>query len=93
VPLLRALQGDAAPIPPRLVARAAGSIRRHPGRAEFLRARLELDGGALVARLLPNQASGAVTSFAEADALAIVPADRAHVSDGDRLEVIRLADI
>jgi molybdopterin molybdotransferase len=93
VPLLRALQGDSSPLPPRLTLRVAGSLRRQPGRAEFLRARLLSEGGELTARLLPNQASGAVTSFAEADALVVVPRDLDHVDDGDRMETIRLADI
>ncbi|MCC6557651.1 MAG: molybdopterin molybdotransferase MoeA [Polyangiaceae bacterium] len=96
VPLLRALQGDAAPLPPRLVAPFAGRpLRKKIGRAEFLRGRLEPieRGGALVARALPNQASGAVTSFAEADALILAPSDRDRVDEGDLLEVIRLADV
>ncbi|AUX41329.1 molybdenum cofactor biosynthesis protein MoaA [Sorangium cellulosum] len=93
VPLLRALQGDAAPLPPRIVVRAAGALRRQTGRAEFLRARLEASNGELVARIAANQASGAVTSFAEAEALVVVPADRDHIDEGDRLEAIRLAEI
>lgn len=93
VPLLRALQGDAAPLPARLVARVAGAIRREPGREEFRRARLEQGPQGLVARLLPNQDSGAVTSFAEAEALVVIPADREAIEDGEALEVLRLADI
>ncbi|HSN99937.1 MAG TPA: gephyrin-like molybdotransferase Glp, partial [Candidatus Nanopelagicales bacterium] len=92
LPLLRALQGDAAPLPPRLTVRVAGSLRRKPGRAEFLRACLDIHAGELVARILPNQASGAVTSFAEADALVLIPAERDRVDDGDRLQAIRLRD-
>ena len=93
VPLLRALQGDAAPLPARLVARVAGAVRREAGREEFRRARLEQGPEGLVARLLTNQDSGAVTSFAEADALVVIPADRERVDDGESLEVIRIADI
>ncbi|WP_437513316.1 molybdopterin molybdotransferase MoeA [Sorangium sp. So ce1099] len=93
VPLIRALQDDAAPLPPRVVVRAAGGLRRQTGRAEFLRARLEVSGGELVARIAPNQASGAVTSFADADALIVVPADQDRIDDGDRLQAIRLAEI
>ncbi|EYF02063.1 molybdopterin molybdotransferase MoeA [Chondromyces apiculatus] len=106
LPLLRALQGDAAALPPRLSVRVAGTptgtpagvLRRQPGRAEFLRARLDVDtsdgshAGELVARILPNQASGAVTSFAEADALVLVPAEHDRVDDGARLWAIRLTD-
>ena len=93
VPLLRALQGDAAPLPARLVARVVGAIRREPGREEFRRARLEQGPQGLVARLLPNQDSGSVVSFAEAEALVVLPADREAIDDGDALEVIRLADV
>jgi molybdopterin molybdotransferase len=95
VPLLRALQGDALPLPRRLVVRVAGSLRRQPGRTEFLRARIETDAsaGEMVAHILPNQASGAVTSFAEADALIVLPADRDHVDGGERLEAIRLGEV
>ncbi|WP_437281324.1 gephyrin-like molybdotransferase Glp [Sorangium sp. So ce375] len=93
VPLLRALQGDAAPRPPRVIVRADGALRRQTGRAEFLRARLDVSSGELVARIAANQASGAVTSFAEADALVLVPADRERIDEGDRLEAIRLAEI
>ncbi|WP_438009771.1 gephyrin-like molybdotransferase Glp [Sorangium sp. So ce321] len=93
VPLIRALQDDATPLPPRVVVRAAGGLRRQTGRAEFLRARLEVSGGELVARVASNQASGAVTSFADADALIVVPADQDRIDDGDRLQAIRLAEI
>lgn len=93
VPLLRALQGDLAPLPARLRAASRTAIRREPGREEFLRARLERSDGGLAVRVLPNQASGAVTSFAEAEALAVVPAERASIDEGDLLDVIRLADV
>jgi molybdopterin molybdotransferase len=93
VPLLRALQGDAAPLPRRLRARSLSAIRREPGRQEFLRAALEVDERGLSVRPSRNQASGAVTSFAEAEALAVLPADCDHVDEGDLLEVIRISDI
>ncbi|MFS8070648.1 MAG: gephyrin-like molybdotransferase Glp, partial [Byssovorax sp.] len=87
VPLLRALQGDAAPLPVRLRARIAGAVRREPGREEFRRARLAQGEAGLVAQLLTNQDSGAVTSFAEAEALVVIAADRAGVDEGETLEV------
>jgi len=93
VPLLRALQGDAAPVPPRIRVRVIGSLRRKAGRMELLRAQLDTESGELRARILPNQASGAVTSFAEADTLILVPPDRERVDEGDPLEAIRIGDI
>jgi molybdopterin molybdotransferase len=93
VPLLRALQGDVAPLPARIRARVIGSLRRKPGREEFLRARLEMVEGEPRARLLANQASGAVTSFAEADTLVVVPADRERVDDGEPLEAMVISQM
>lgn len=93
LPLLRALQGDASPLPQVITARAEGSLRREPGRREFVRARLTMEGSALVARFASNQASGAVTSFAEAEALVVVPEDRERIEVGDLVEVIRIAEM
>lgn len=93
VPLLRALQGDAAPLPVRLRAVLRGAIQREPGREEFLRARLDTSDGQLGVRCTANQASGAVTSFAEADALAVIPAEKGSVEEGESVEVIRIADV
>jgi molybdopterin molybdotransferase len=93
VPLLRALQGDAAPLPPRLRATLRSTVIREPGREEFLRARLDVGHTDLGVRVLPNQASGSVPSFAQAEALAVVPADRGSVDEGSILEVIRLSDL
>jgi molybdopterin molybdotransferase len=94
VPLLRALQGDASPLPPRLPAVLRTTRAREPGREEFVRARLEvLHRGELAVRPLPNQSSGAVTSFAEADALAVLPAERGTIEEGSLVDVIRLADV
>ncbi len=93
VPLLRALQGDVTPLPLRMRAAMRATITREPGREEFLRARLELDGGEVGVRPLPGQASGSVPSFAEAEALIVVPADRVRIEEGSMVEVIRLTDV
>lgn len=93
MPLLRALQGDAAPLPPRLRAVLQKAVRRDPGREEFVRVKLVIEGGELTVKALQNQASGAVTSFAEADALAVIPAEASFIGEGERVEVIRLGDV
>ena len=92
VPLLRAMQGERAVLPTRTRVRVQGTIERAPGRTEFLRARLApgSDARAVLAR---NQASGAVTSFADADVLVIVPAATTLVRYGDELEALRIADL
>lgn len=93
VPLLRALQGDRAPLAARWRMPVEGSLRRAAGRTEFLRARIVVSEGAMRAVVMSNQASGAVTSFAEADALVVMPAERERLESGEVLEVIRLAEI
>jgi molybdopterin molybdotransferase len=93
VPVLRAMQGDREPLPPRWKLPVEGNVKRSPGRMEFLRARLVTASGTPRAVICPNQASGAVTSFAEADALVVVPAEKERVEAGEVLDVIRIADI
>jgi molybdopterin molybdotransferase len=89
-PLVRALQGDAHPLPQRQVLEINGNIERTPGREEFVRATLERGLHGTRAKILPNQASGAVTSFARADALVVVPKEMGRVESGTKLEVIRI---
>lgn len=92
-PLIRAMQGDAAPVPLEYDARLARPLKRAPGRTEFLRVRLAREGDGLVAHPLENQASGAVTSFAWADALARVPAEVAALDEGTVLRCTRLMEV
>jgi molybdopterin molybdotransferase len=94
VPLLRALQGDRRPIPAYVRARAAHACEHKPGRLEFVRATLgrDADGSALVTPL-GNQASGAPTTLAHADALMIVPADSRGVAAGESVDVLPLAGL
>jgi molybdopterin molybdotransferase len=74
MPLLRALQGDARPLPIALRLRLVGPLKRSPDRTEFLRASLEADQGSMIARAHDNQGSGAATNLARSDGLAMVPA-------------------
>jgi molybdopterin molybdotransferase len=93
VPLLRAMQGEVPLRPRRIPLRIIGAHARRPGREEYLRARLEIHDDELCAVLLPSQASGAVTSFAAADALVVLAAGEGRIEHGDRLPVIQLAEL
>lgn len=98
VPLVRALQGDDATHPSSVNLPVLGTYRRNlggncDGRDDFLRARLELHGGVLHARLAPKQSSGAVTSFAEADVLIRLSGLRDRIEEGDLLPTLRLSDV
>ncbi|HKQ71650.1 MAG TPA: molybdopterin-binding protein, partial [Polyangiaceae bacterium] len=92
MPLLRAMQGDLAPLPVVLRAKLARAVSRKPGRTEFLRARLACKGGELRVHTLANQSSGAVTSMAWADSLAILPAELADATEGTMVDILRLSD-
>ncbi|MBI4950966.1 MAG: molybdopterin molybdotransferase MoeA [Myxococcales bacterium] len=93
VPLLRALQGDAHPVPAPTRLPVRGALRHTPGRMELLRARLVHEAGDEIAVLAANQASGAVVGFAHADALVVVPRESDAVHDGERLPVYRLREL
>jgi molybdopterin molybdotransferase len=67
----------------------ASAINQKPGRLGFYRARL--DGN--VAHVHQNQASGAPTSMAQADALVMVPADSLGLAAGEDALALRLSDL
>jgi len=73
--------------------RVEGKLSRSAGRMEFARATLHRKGGQEWAELAPSQASGAVTSFARAEALAVLESERGDYAGGELLEVIVIADL
>jgi molybdopterin molybdotransferase len=89
MPLLRALQGDAAPLPPLTRVKLERSFTQKTGRMGLYRARV-VDG---MARFDDNQASGSTVSLARADALVLVPADVQHCAAGTELEAIFLSQL
>lgn len=89
VPLLRALQGDARPLPAPLRVRLASTLRQKPGRLGCYRVRLEQG----LAHPLENQASGSSVSLAMADALVFMPADASECAAGSELDALRLAEL
>jgi molybdopterin molybdotransferase len=89
LPLLRALQGDAQPYPKPCRVRLAHAIEQKPGRLGFYRAQLDGD----VATVHKNQASGAPTSMAHADALVMVAADSSGLPAGAEAPALRLDEL
>ncbi len=106
-PLLRALAGDRAPLPPRRTVRLGCALAHVPGRTDLVRARLErapwdsradADLGASAAQTLAfpvaSQASGSVVSIAGADALLVVPQGSEGLAAGAEVDAIPLgADV
>jgi molybdopterin molybdotransferase len=93
-PLLRAMQGDAQPFPAMRRARMARAHPHTPGRLEFARGTIgHTDDGQLSVTPLGNQASGAVTSMAHSDALALIPAEAGGIPAGAEVDVLFMSDL
>ncbi len=89
LPLLRALQGDRRPFPIPIRVELAAPLAQKPGRLGFYRARLE----GSVAHVHRNQASGAPTSMAQADALVMLPETSTGAAAGEQVSALRLDDL
>lgn len=86
-PALRALTG-LDPDANRTRATLATTYRKKPGKAHYLRCRLELtDSGWLAHLTRERQGSHVVTSMLGADALAVMPAAAEDVAAGEQVEV------
>ncbi len=89
VPLLRALQGRAQRAPAAFPMRADFDWPRPDRRREFLRARLNDQGGL---DLFPNQSSGVLTSTVWADGLVDLPAQK-PIARGDTVRFLPLQSL
>ena len=93
LPLLRALQGDARPVPLALAVRLSAACERGPDRLELVRASLRAVDGVLTADVHGNQSSGAATSLAASDGLAFIPAGRGELPAGTVVDFLRWSDV
>ena len=93
MPLLRALQGDRAPVPAFVPLPLAAPLAHKPGRLEFVRVSLEPRGGRLSVVPFDNQASGALTSMAWSNGLALLGAEVDALPAGALVEVLRFQDL
>jgi len=73
-----------------LAAQAANDFRRHPGRTEFLRARLYTESGKLMALALPGQGSHMLKPIRETNGFIRVEAESAGFRQGETVAVIPL---
>jgi molybdopterin molybdotransferase len=93
-PVIRRLLGHPLPFRRTVTVRVGEPITLGLRLRHFLRAVVEPEGpdGALTARLTGPQGSGILTSMARANALLIVPEDRAAVAAGETLPALVLDD-
>jgi molybdopterin molybdotransferase len=86
-PALRAMQGLDL-FPGRTHAALAATYRKKPGKAHYLRCRLELSEEGWRAHLTrERQGSHVLTSMLGADALAVIPVEAKEVAAGERVEI------
>jgi len=93
IALLRAMQGDAKPFPTFARARMTRAHAHDPGRLELARAVLSQADHGYAVTTLGNQASGAVTTMAQADALVCIPENATGVGAGDDVDVLLMSDL
>ncbi|MBI3571706.1 MAG: molybdopterin molybdotransferase MoeA [Gammaproteobacteria bacterium] len=76
---------------PQLAATAANDFRRHPGRTEFVRARLVAEDGKLLATALRGQGSHMLGPLRETNGFIRVEADSAGFRQGEAVTAIPLS--
>jgi molybdopterin molybdotransferase len=85
---LRRLAGlDPLPARPLLTATAANTIRKQPGRREYLRGALVAVDGGWQVKTTGNQGSGVLRSMSEANCFVVLPEECAGVQPGDAVAV------
>lgn len=89
-PALLRMAGHRRIFRPVLRARLAEPLAKSPGRAHFVRVRLERDGVGYRARTTGNQSSGVLTSLGLADGLAVFPAAASELAAGSEVDVLLL---
>lgn len=93
VPLLRALQGDTKPFPAFARATMTRAHAHDPGRLELARGVVSQAEAGYLVTTLGNQASGAATTMAQADALVCISETAAGLGAGDEVDVLLLSDL
>lgn len=92
-PMLTALAGGTWPKPNTFLVPADFSMKKKPGRREYLRARLlENENGLQVVRKIEREGSGILTSLTEADGLIDIAEDVVSVSPGDPVPFIPFSE-
>lgn len=86
-PALLRMMGHARVLRPLVSAVLRDELPHRPGRVQFVRVRLERQGGALVAISAGSQDTGILKTMLGADGLAVIAADRGTVEAGASVEV------
>ena len=91
-PALRQMQGHAQPLRRTVPVRLSEAISIAAPLTHFLRAIVTLDDAGYTARLTGAQGSGMLTSMAAANALLVIPPERARIEAGESVDAMLLRD-
>jgi molybdopterin molybdotransferase len=91
-PALMRMMGHRKVFRPLLPATLAHEVRKKPGKTHLLRVRVEADPGGLRVASAGNQQTGILSTLLFADAVAVLPADRAEFRAGETVHVQLLDD-
>ncbi|NIR28783.1 MAG: molybdopterin molybdotransferase MoeA [Gammaproteobacteria bacterium] len=92
-PLVLRLMGCDAAAPVHYRVRAGFAHRKKPNRREWVRARLEVEGGEPVAVKFPRQGSGILTSMAQSDGLVELPEDLTRLEAGAMVDFLPFREV
>jgi molybdopterin molybdotransferase len=92
-PLILRLAGATAVPPPTFPVAAGFAHRKKPGRREYLRARLERDGGALVARKHPRDGAGILSSIVQSDGFVVLGEETSDVAPGAAVDFLPFTEV
>ncbi|HXC13517.1 MAG TPA: gephyrin-like molybdotransferase Glp [Stellaceae bacterium] len=92
-PLILKLAGTTASAPRTFPARAGFAYRKKPGRREYLRARLERDGNALVAVKHPRDGAGILSSIVQSEGLVILDEATGDLAAGTIVEFLPFSEV
>ncbi len=87
---LRKMAGFEAPVPDPIRGILEGTVRQRGGRDGYYQARARWDGSSFAVRVLPTSGSADFVSCARGNAIAIVPADRTRMENGETIGFILL---
>ncbi len=90
---IRVLAGDPRPARPQARARLRGTLARIKGLTYFPRGRVTAEGSLLVFAPGPQQSSMQIASWANTNAVAVVPPGEGRLDDGTEVDVLLVAPL
>src|SRR4051812_20981349 len=92
-PLILRLAGASVTQPPTFPVQAGFAYRKKAGRREYLRASIERDGGAAIARRFPRDGAGILSSIVQSQGFAIIDESVTELTPGAMLDFLPFSEV